>query len=119
MQLTISPEQISLETVRIFVTENPTLVLSEESKKRILTARATIDKIIESGMKISFDIRNGLRLDKVNDVLLSKMKKAGCSTLCLGIESGSDRILKILNKGINKNKITEIYTLLSHVCKFS
>jgi len=49
MQLTISPEQISLETVRIFVTENPTLVLSEESKKRILTARATIDKIIESG----------------------------------------------------------------------
>lgn len=33
--------------------------------------------------------------------LLQKMKDAGCRTIVWGIESGSDRILKMLNKGYN------------------
>lgn len=52
------------------------------------------------------------RIDSLNKDLLVKMKKAGCSTLCLGIESGSDRVLKILNKGINKNQITETVKMI-------
>jgi len=48
------------------------------------------------------------RVDNLNSELLVKMKKAGCSTLCLGIESGSDRILKILNKKISVRKILDV-----------
>jgi radical SAM superfamily enzyme YgiQ (UPF0313 family) len=43
------------------------------------------------------------------------MKKAGCSTVCLGIESGSDRILSILNKGTSVKKIQKIVKLINEI----
>jgi hypothetical protein len=34
----------------------------------------------------------------MTDALMDKMKKAGCNSLCYGIESGSDAVLKRMNK---------------------
>jgi len=45
------------------------------------------------------------RCDMLNSRILSLMKKAGCWQIGLGIESGSDKILKILKKGETKDKI--------------
>ena len=47
------------------------------------------------------------RADAVDYNLLKLMKKAGCSLICFGIESGSPRILKLLNKGIDVKKIRD------------
>lgn len=52
------------------------------------------------------------RIDTLNRELLVKMKKAGCSTLCLGIESGSDRILQILNKDVTVNQIKKVCKMI-------
>lgn len=41
------------------------------------------------------------RADYVNDEVLSALKKAGCHTVQIGIESGSQRILDLLDKRIN------------------
>lgn len=40
------------------------------------------------------------RLDLVNNELLYEMRRAGCRTISLGIESANQRILNYLNKGI-------------------
>lgn len=41
----------------------------------------------------------------LNEELLAKMKQAGCRYLELGIESGSPRIQKMLNKNLNLEKV--------------
>lgn len=46
--------------------------------------------------KISFTIV--ARADKVDDDILSALKRAGCNTILFGSESGSQRILNFLNK---------------------
>ncbi|GAX60432.1 Fe-S oxidoreductase [Candidatus Scalindua japonica] len=45
------------------------------------------------------------RFDLVDDELLSYMKKAGCRLIHFGVEAGSDRILKTINKGITMDEI--------------
>jgi radical SAM superfamily enzyme YgiQ (UPF0313 family) len=40
------------------------------------------------------------RVDDVDPALLPLLRRAGCSTLCLGVESGSQRVLDSLRKGI-------------------
>ena len=41
------------------------------------------------------------RVDDIDPQLLPLLHRAGCSTLCLGIESGSQRVLDTLRKGIS------------------
>jgi radical SAM superfamily enzyme YgiQ (UPF0313 family) len=53
--------------------------------------------IIKKNLQMRWDAI-GLRLDRVDWETLSLMKKAGCRQVGVGIESGSDRILKIINK---------------------
>ena len=40
------------------------------------------------------------RVDDIDRALLPLLRRAGCSTLCLGVESGSQRVLDALRKGI-------------------
>ena len=43
------------------------------------------------------------RVDSIDDDLAAVMKSAGCDRIFFGIESGSDRILKVMNKKITVN----------------
>lgn len=45
------------------------------------------------------------RADCINQEMLLKMKNAGCSIVSFGIESGSDRILKIIKKNVTTKQI--------------
>ncbi len=45
------------------------------------------------------------RLDRVDPQLLGKMYRAGCRRLYVGVESISDRILKLYNKGLTAQQI--------------
>ena len=40
------------------------------------------------------------------------MKRAGCIRIKIGAESGSDRILKLIRKGVTKEKIRKTVTLI-------
>lgn len=46
-----------------------------------------------------------VKLNHIDKQMLKEMKSSGCETLCFGVESGSDRILKILKKGITVREI--------------
>lgn len=45
------------------------------------------------------------RVDRINMELLKSMNDAGCHTICLGVESGDDKILKSIGKEITTNQI--------------
>lgn len=48
---------------------------------------------------------NGVRADRLNYGLLSRMKEVGFRSIGIGVESGNDRILKILRKGESAEQI--------------
>lgn len=49
------------------------------------------------------------RINTLSEELLQKMKKAGCVQVDLGVESGSDAVLKRLKKGITTKQIREVF----------
>jgi len=51
----------------------------------------------------------------VNLSMLQVMKRAGCTELNFGVESGSEKVLKILNKRISKKKIRDAFRLCHSV----
>jgi radical SAM superfamily enzyme YgiQ (UPF0313 family) len=70
-------------------------------------------EIIRRKIKIKWVVQT--RVDVFNEELLRLMKKAGCSTVCLGIESGNERILSLLNKKVNIEKIKKSVNLIKSV----
>ena len=69
-------------------------------------------KIIEAKIRVSYEAET--RIDAFNDGdedLINIIKKSGLNKLFLGIESGSDRILKEFNKGITFKQIQKAIRL--------
>ncbi len=60
---------------------------------------AICNKIIERKIKVRWYC--SLRVNNVSYDLLALMKEAGCVSLGFGLETGSDRLLKQISKGIN------------------
>ncbi|HKZ41952.1 MAG TPA: radical SAM protein [Candidatus Hodarchaeales archaeon] len=89
---------------RDFWLEDDTLT---SNRKRALDL---CQRIIDLKPKINW--RGLTRVDCLDDELLDAMKKAGCSSVLLGIESGSDRILKLLKKGTTVEEIKRATRLL-------
>jgi radical SAM superfamily enzyme YgiQ (UPF0313 family) len=61
------------------------------------------DLIIQKNIRIKWQCET--RVNLVDEGLLKKMKQAGCATIAYGIESGSNRVLNILKKGITTEQI--------------
>jgi radical SAM superfamily enzyme len=53
------------------------------------------------------------RIDSLNEDKIYMMKQAGCTQVAVGAESGCDRVLKYLNKGIDKARIKKTIDLLN------
>jgi len=56
------------------------------------------DEILNRNLKIKWDCET--RVDMLTKELLTKMKKAGCIALWLGVESGSQKMIDAMGKGI-------------------
>ena len=66
-------------------------------------------KIIEKKIDINWDIR--ARVNTVDEELLMLMKKAGCERIHYGVEAGTEKILKVLRKGITIPMVKEAFRL--------
>jgi len=64
-------------------------------------------------LKIHWALPNGIRLNTVDEELLEAIKEAGCYSIAVGIESGSQRILDSIKKKLTvpliKEKVKLIY----------
>ena len=93
-----------IREVDIFDYEFPIL------KNRVL---AICKEIKRRNLDISWACRS--RIDSVDEELLRKMKKAGCSRIYYGIESGVQEILDRVNKGITLDQIRETVRLTKKI----
>jgi len=72
---------------------------------QIERAEAICDGIIDRGLDITWACSNGIRVDRVNQVLLEKMRRAGCYRIAFGIESGNQGVLNNLGKNITLEQV--------------
>ncbi|MCL5035652.1 MAG: B12-binding domain-containing radical SAM protein [Chloroflexi bacterium] len=63
--------------------------------------------IKERGLKFRFNIRT--RVDLIDEEILEALKEAGCYGLHMGIESGSEEILRIMQKGITLKQVKKAF----------
>lgn len=77
------------------------LVLATPKRAKELTeAIVKLKKKVEYSVSCRFDI-----LSKMDDGLLQELKRTGCRIMGLGLESGSQRILDVMNKKIKVEQI--------------
>ena len=74
-------------------------------------AEALCSRIIEAGLDINW--RCILYPGKVHESLIQNMMKAGCREVALGFESGSESILKGMNKGFTLKEIRQASKMLA------
>ena len=80
------------------------------SKKRSIEF---CNSLIEKNIKINWDCNT--RANLVDEELLIKMKKAGCNSVKIGVETGSERILNIMNKKVTLDQYRHAAGLLRKV----
>lgn len=76
---------------------------------------AFCEALQEKNLKISFTFPNGVRLGTLDKGLLLTMKKAGCYSMIVGIESGVQRILDAMKKQLTLEEIREKVALINDV----
>lgn len=81
----------------------------------IIRAKQICDLIIQKKLNIKWNIRNGIRVDKVDKELLEKMKQSGCYFIFFGMESGAQPILKSIKKGTTIDQIRNAVALTKEV----
>jgi magnesium-protoporphyrin IX monomethyl ester (oxidative) cyclase len=69
---------------------------------------AICDKIIERGIKFQWETPNGVRADYLTLDLLKKMKKTGCQSVFVGVESGDQYVLdNIIGKSLKLKNVVK------------
>ncbi len=71
--------------------------------------------IKDRNLDISYTFPNGLRLNQLDREMLQIMKDTGAYAFTVGIESGSQRILDSMNKGLTLELIEEKINLINSV----
>ena len=75
-------------------------------RQRVLDICSEIKK---RNLKIHWDVR--ARVDTVDEKMLNQMESAGCERIHYGVEAGTEKILKVLNKGITLEQVEKAFKL--------
>ncbi len=65
------------------------------------------DEIIRRKLDIGWDVR--ARVNTVDEEMLRKMRQANCERVHFGVEAGTDRVLKVLQKGITLAQVERAF----------
>lgn len=87
--------------IREFHIEDENFTLSREYVEDFCS------RLKEENLGMSWSLPSGVRLDTLDSDILKTMASTGCYSLAIGIEFGSDRLLRLTRKGITVAAITE------------
>lgn len=96
-------ERLTQKGIRFFYFSDDTFAANK--RRAIEVCR----KIIQKKLDITWNAIS--RVDHVSEQLLYWMRKAGCIQISYGVESGSEKIRKILSKNISAEKIHTAFEL--------
>jgi len=71
------------------------------------------DEIQKRDLKFIWDIR--ARVNTVDEEILMALKEAGCERIHYGVEAGTEKILKILNKGIALDQALKVFKMTKKI----
>ena len=91
--------------VREFVIWDDTFTMDVQRTKAIC------DLILGAGIKIHLQLRGGVRVERMDEELMAKLKLSGTETMCVGVESAVDRIQKLIQKNLSIRKVDEFLDL--------
>jgi radical SAM superfamily enzyme YgiQ (UPF0313 family) len=74
------------------------------NKKRVIDI---CNEIIKRKLNIGWDIRT--RIDTIDEDIIRHLKKANCQGIHYGIEAGTEKVLKVLAKGITIEQAKKIF----------
>lgn len=77
------------------------LISDDNFTADIKYAQAVCDEMLRENLNIGWQCSNGVRVDRLDINLLKKMKAAGCYSVGLGVESGSQMILDKIHKRLD------------------
>ena len=96
-------EQLYRKGITFFFVSDDTFTMRKDRVIRICRI------IIEKGLKINwFAIA---RVNHVDEEMLCWMRKAGCIQISYGVESGSEKIRRVLNKDIKTEDVRDAFSL--------
>lgn len=71
------------------------------------------EEILKRKLKFSWDIR--ARVDTIDRDMLVLLKRAGCERIHYGVEAGTEKILKVLNKNITLEQALKAFKLTKEI----
>lgn len=74
-------------------------ILDDNFTLRLDRAKQLCRLIIKNKVKLNWYCHNGIRADRIDFELARLMKKAGCTSIALGIESGNAEVFNNIKKG--------------------
>jgi len=99
-------ELVNKYGVRNIRFDDELFILSQKRVERLC------DMIIDRGYDLNIWVYG--RVDTIKEQILPKLKKAGINWICLGIESGNDRVRGDVNKNIKKDIKSIVKTIQAH-----
>jgi len=82
------------------------------NKKRV---KDILDEIKKRRIKLKFAFPNGLRVDQVDKEILQWLKNMGVYSIAFGVESGNQKILNQVEKGITLQQVEKAYSLAKSI----
>ncbi len=89
----------------VFERNRTIAIIDDTFNLNLERAKKICDEVVERELDIKLSCVNGLHVRSVDYELFQKLKKAGCSEVWFGIESGNPTILKRINKGITTDMV--------------
>jgi anaerobic magnesium-protoporphyrin IX monomethyl ester cyclase len=80
-------------------------------------AKSFCEGLIDAKVNMNWDCPNGVRMDTLYPELLQLMQAAGCDALCVGIESGNERVQKLIKKKVTVDTIRERAAMIADCSK--
>lgn len=77
-------------------------------------ATAFCEALIRANLNLKWDCPNGVRMDSLYPELLQLMEAAGCDAMCVGIESGNERVQKLIKKKVTVKTIRERAAMIAN-----
>ena len=74
--------------------------------------------ILENNLDLTWACPNGIRLDSLDVEMLQAMERAGCYSVAVGIESGSQRVLDLMKKKVSLADLKTKVNLIRNVTKW-
>lgn len=65
--------------------------------------------------KLHIALPNGVRADMISEEILQALKEAGLRAVGFGVETGSDRIAKIIRKGMTRGQVRKAFAMAKKV----